>query len=181
MRNFFTSFNFSKKQILLLSITFLGLIGIISYSFWSLETPVIKEKASIVEKTTADGGTIIEVKESNKQDVEIEIPLDTSEAGIQNFIHQMSHQKVIADEKWGMIPLTKERVVRLIDVVESNEDKYKKPSVYLMILNRWNLEDFTTIDKDHNTIWELQGGNIGKATGILSVDEELEFIEKYYH
>lgn len=92
----------------------------------------------------------------------------------------MSHQKIEADEKWGFLPLTTERVTRLIDVIETNKNEYTNSSLYLRILNRWLENDFSQIDRDHNEIWSLQGGTIGKATGILSYEEELEYIEKYY-
>lgn len=100
---------------------------------------------------------------------------------VQNAIHQMSHQKVQADKKWGMIPLTKERVVRLIDVVEGNKEHFKHESAYLEILNRWLEDDFSRVDEDHNIIWTLQNGTVGRATGSLTYEEELRFISKYFN
>jgi hypothetical protein len=92
----------------------------------------------------------------------------------------MSHQKIEADEKWSFLPLTAERVTRLIDVIETNKNEYTNSNLYLRILNRWSENDFSQIDRDHNEIWALQGGTIGRATGILSYEEELEYIAKYY-
>ena len=37
-----------------------------------------------------------------------------TEEQVQDAIHQMSHQKVRAEKKWGFIPLTRERVDRSI-------------------------------------------------------------------
>ncbi|WP_268872885.1 DUF6241 domain-containing protein [Neobacillus fumarioli] len=51
---------------------------------------------------------------------------------------------------------------------------------YKDILERWAAGDFSQIDKDHNTIWDLQGGTIGKATGMATPKEEMAFIEKNF-
>jgi len=90
-------------------------------------------------------------------------------------MHQMTHQKVVADTKWGSIEMTPERVKTLIDVVETEE--YPHSDELLEILKRWDKGDFSQVDDDHNTLWTIQGGTIGYATGILSEEEEAEFIK----
>ena len=104
---------------------------------------------------------------------------DLNEEELQNLIHTMSHQKVKADQKWGAILLTHERVGILINVVKENEDRWEHPELYLDILNRWYTGDFSQADEDHNAIWELQGGSVGKATGLLNSWEEKEFIQSF--
>lgn len=150
------------------------------FSFYEKEVPIIKKDGEVIEKTTEDGGTIIEVKETLKRPVEEEFPLTLKDYHIAEAIHAMSHQKVRAKEKWSFLPLTTERVNRLINVTEHNKSDYPNSDLYLQILTRWANHDFSQIDKDHNLVWNLQGGNIGRATGILSHEEELKFIEKYY-
>jgi hypothetical protein len=92
-----------------------------------------------------------------------------------DYIHGMSHQKVEADEKWGFYPITEERIQWLLEGLDitnlKNEDDYRQ------ILDRWANGDFSKVDIDHNIIWEMQKGNIGKATGILSPEEEQAYIE----
>jgi hypothetical protein len=175
-----TKFKFTKLQKIVLSIGLLGLIAVIGFGIFGENRPIIKKDGTITEKATEDGGKIIEVDEGMKEPVEEEFPLTMEDYEIANKIHAMSHQKIEADEKWGFLPLTTERVTRLIDVIETNKNEYTNSNLYLRILNRWLENDFSQIDRDHNEVWSLQGGTIGKATGILSYEEELEYIEKYY-
>ena len=93
------------------------------------------------------------------------------------YIHQMSHQKVEADEKWGFYLITEERINWLLsglDEVDLGDSDSE--AIYKAILKRWGDGNFSQVDQDHNTIWRLQGGTIGKATGVLSQEEEEEFI-----
>jgi hypothetical protein len=118
--------------------------------------------------------------QENIATIEEDFPMDMSELAVQNAIHHMSHQKVEADKKWGVLPLTEERVDRLLEVVQHNRNDYKHGSVYEEILLKWQNKNFTRVDDDHNTIWELQDGSVGRATGILSAKEEQEFIEEKF-
>lgn len=102
-----------------------------------------------------------------------------TEADVQDLIHEMSHQKVKADEKWGALLITEERIVRLIEIVEENYNEYECSDIYLEILNRWLIGDFSQADKDHNEIWNMNGGTIGKATGLLSPVEEQEYLQRF--
>ncbi|HZG70252.1 MAG TPA: DUF6241 domain-containing protein [Chondromyces sp.] len=103
-----------------------------------------------------------------------------TEEEVQIAIHHMSHQKIKAKRKWGALQITPERIDRLIEVVEINESKHEQSAVYLSILNRWKKGDFSKVDKDHNAIWRLQGGTIGKATGLLSAKEEEKYIKQNF-
>lgn len=93
------------------------------------------------------------------------------------YIHGMSHQKVVAEKKWGFYEIHPERIEWLLQGL--NEDnQLNSAEQYEDILKRWKNEDFSQVDKDHNTIWNLQGGTVGKATGILEQAEEQAYIEK---
>lgn len=162
------------------SITIASIIGIVAfftYKSLSKESVQIKETTS---QNIEESGKVIEIIETDAEPVEEEFPLDMSEEALKDAIHGMSHQKVQAEEKWGFIPLTAERVTRLKTIVEQNKDKYENASIYLDILNRWSNNDFSQVDHDHNQIWDLQNGTIGKATGILSAEEEKAFIEEHF-
>lgn len=93
-----------------------------------------------------------------------------------NYLHKMSHQKVIADEKWGFYEITSERIDWLWQGLDKADLKNK--NVYREILERWREDDFSKVDQDHNAIWQLQGGTIGEATGILSPEEEEAFLQE---
>ncbi|MFG6149258.1 DUF6241 domain-containing protein [Halobacillus sp. B23F22_1] len=99
---------------------------------------------------------------------------DMRDGDFQEYIHKMSHQKVVANDKWGFYKITEERINWLSSAL--NEAELSHKSVYEQILNKWSQGDFSSVDEDHNKMWSLQGGNVGKATGILSESEEEEYI-----
>lgn len=98
-----------------------------------------------------------------------------SEVDVQNYIHWMSHQKVKAENKWTHYRLTPERVDWLLQTVK--EGSYDHEKVYIEILTKWQEEDFATIDMDHNRVWTLLNGNVGKAFGIMSEEEEKAYLQ----
>ena len=104
---------------------------------------------------------------------------EVTDEEVQNAIHLMSHQKVKADTKWGAILLTQERVETLSKQIDDNKDSLKHYDTYRKILDKWVVGDFSEADKDHNAVWRLQNGNIGKANGLLTPQEELEFVEEH--
>ena len=145
------------------------------------DTVTIKERPQITNHE-APAIPVIEIEENRKEPIEIEFISLMEEYQVRSAIHAMSHQKVRAADKWVFLPMTPERVERLIEVVELNKDKYEHDVLYLQILNRWKNNDFSQADKDHNAIWKLQGGNVGRATGVLTFEkEEKEFIKKHYN
>lgn len=100
---------------------------------------------------------------------------DLTDSNYQDYIHKMSHQKVIADTKWGFHEITDERIYWLLEGMAELQLEYA--DVYQRILAKWADGDFLEVDNDHNTIWKLQGGTVGEATGILSEEDEGEFIK----
>ncbi|MFL6554583.1 MAG: DUF6241 domain-containing protein, partial [Bacillus sp. (in: firmicutes)] len=83
-----------------------------------------KENVSVRVGTAPTGEKVVQVHEQNKK-VNREIPISMSENAVQQAIHNMSHQKVLADKKWGALPLTAERTKRLLQVVEANKKEYE--------------------------------------------------------
>ncbi|MBO0587167.1 DUF6241 domain-containing protein [Sporosarcina sp. E16_8] len=167
---------YKKTLLIALGIVALCLSAYLIFNQWNKESVTIEEKPAVPKAGVVI--PVIEIDEKRKIPVEEEFPTSMEEYGIQEAIHGMSHQKVSAEDKWGFIPMTQDRVARLIEVVEAN--KYVSAPVYLDILNRWASNDFTRADKDHNAIWDLQEGNIGKASGLLSIEEERAFIKKHF-
>lgn len=105
---------------------------------------------------------------------------DWGDIDVQDAIHYMSHQKVEANQKWGSLEITKENVEMLDRIIETDKDKLIAYPVYRDILDRWLVGDFSEAVDDHNDMWELQDGNIGKATGLLHPDEEKEYVESTF-
>lgn len=104
----------------------------------------------------------------------LEVNVKWSEDKVISTMHQMTHQKIKASQKWGAVEMTEFRIRELITIVE--ESNFKQKSYLLTILNRWLEGDFSMVDRDHNGLWDLQGGTVGKATGILTPEEEQTYI-----
>lgn len=151
-------------------------------------TPAEVDNTTLAEEKEAGsdrddiGGTVTdedlaEYEEEGLNPFGEEIALkELTDDNIQEYIHGMSHQKVIAEKKWGFYELIPERVEWLLKGVEESSD-LRHADTYEAILKKWKEGDFSTVDEDHNKIWNLQGGTVGKATGILSEEEEKAYIE----
>ncbi|WP_243290453.1 DUF6241 domain-containing protein [Bacillus sp. FJAT-47783] len=100
-----------------------------------------------------------------------------TETDIQDYLHGMSHQKVKAEEKWTHYFITEERIQFLLQVVEKGD--YEHKPLYLDILTRRAEGDFSKADQDHNAIWQLQGGTIGKATDVFTEEEEDMYVQEH--
>ncbi|OXS53608.1 hypothetical protein B0G93_14215 [Bacillus sp. V-88] len=111
--------------------------------------------------------------EENPFGEKVKTPL--SENLMRQYIHAMSHQKVRAKEKWSFFKITDERINYLLDQLKIN--KYEDEYVYEDILTAWKEGDYSGVVGDHNTIWRLQDGNIGKATSPLNAEQEKKYIE----
>lgn len=92
-----------------------------------------------------------------------------------DYIHEMSHQKVKADAKRGFYEITDERIDWLLKALDKSDPQHK--DTYKGILDKWKEGDFSTADQDHNAVWELLDGEVGKATGVMSDEEEKEYVE----
>ena len=122
----------------------------------------------------------IEVDEDALSKVEEEFPLSMGEVRVQNAIHHMSHAFVWAAEKRGHLEPTQERIDRLLVVVKENSEKYKHAKLYEEILTRWQAGDFSKAVSDHNAIWALQSGEVGKALRLFTEKERREYAEKHF-
>lgn len=104
-----------------------------------------------------------------------------SEIELLQEVHGMTHQKVKAEQKWGSNEVTKDKVLKLLEVVKNKEFKNNQiRSMLLKILGPWTEGDFSNAVTAHNNIWEYQDGTIGKATRLLTPAEEQLYIEKNF-
>lgn len=100
---------------------------------------------------------------------------------VEEVLQQMSHQKIIADEKESSIMITPKRIDTLLQMVEENKDVYEHNEQYLDLLNRWKLGDFSSVDQDHNDMWYLQGSKQnGIAYGIATKEQEINYIFRVF-
>ena len=177
MKKIFAPFKITKIQKAAIFVACIGLFGILIYMKVTPDFPVFIKKDLTMTETIAKDGAVIEVEESLSA-IEEEFPLTMTDEDIADAIHSMSHQKVISEdnEKWGKkIPLTFDRVERLLVVLIAG--LFENKQTYLSILERWAEGDFSQVARDHNAIWYKQGGTIGEATGIMSPEEEMDYIK----
>ena len=81
-------------------------------------------------------------------------------------IHHMSHNVVIAEDKWGYKDLTLENIDQLLIKVEEFNGRDEIKEELFDILQRWKNGDFSRAHHDHNYVWIKLGGTVGKATGV---------------
>ncbi|HSP22683.1 MAG TPA: DUF6241 domain-containing protein, partial [Planococcus sp. (in: firmicutes)] len=105
----------------------------------------------------------------------VDLSDDMREFEVQLYLHEMTHNKVYADIKFGSQPLTSESIARLIEIVEKND--YRDENFYLVTLDAWQRGDFSNAVKVHNTIWNWHNGTIGKATRLLTEQEEQNYAD----
>ncbi|MEK4890861.1 PRK06770 family protein [Bacillus sp. FSL M7-0996] len=101
-----------------------------------------------------------------------------TDENIQTALHEMAHQKAKADQKWGYIFITQERIESLLEIINSNDVAQK--STYVDILERWKQGKYEKVDVDHNKIWKLQSGNLGEGKGVMSEKEQKELINQVF-
>lgn len=96
-------------------------------------------------------------------------------------VHKMTHQKVKAEQKWGSSEITKDKVLTLYNVIKNKHfKKYDEKELLLEILEPWTKGDFSNAVTAHNQIWSVQDGTIGKATRLLTPEEEKDYIEENF-
>ncbi|WP_223634512.1 DUF6241 domain-containing protein [Planococcus sp. 4-30] len=143
-----------------------------------------------IVQNSSGAGEISEVadkiEEREGQEVEAEKPetgedeADMKEVRLQINLHQMTHQKIIADKKKGAIEMTPDNIDDLLTIVEANKDHYEHSDFYETTLTAWKQSDFSNAVHVHNTIWDWHGGTVGRATGLMTAEQERAFVEKHY-
>ncbi|WP_110928859.1 DUF6241 domain-containing protein [Bacillus massiliglaciei] len=101
-----------------------------------------------------------------------------SELELVEIMHDMTHQKVKAREKWGAVPMIPETIAAVQDVIKHTEFEHKQE--LLEIVKQWKAGDFSQAVQQHNYFWEIQGGNVGDAYGLMSEEEEKKYIIKNF-
>ncbi|TES47887.1 DUF6241 domain-containing protein [Shouchella lehensis] len=181
-----------KKFIIFLSIV--GVIGLIGFGGFYFGQNALERMASSEEQQGSDTGddlnnhsgeSGVQTEElvltaSIDEDLHDLFPKDLSERAMQEAIHYMSHGLVEAEQKWGKIQLTEERIEWLLDIATVRADEFTHGSRYEQILLRWHEGDFSQAVEDHNFVWELWGGTIGKATRLLTPAEVDTYNDKHF-
>ena len=74
--------------------------------------------------------------------------------------------------------MTPENIQEIKIALESTD--YRNGSALMGIISKWEQGDFNTVSQDHNSLWSMQGGTIGKAYGTMTAEEERIFIENNF-
>lgn len=169
-----------------------SMVGLITAAAVISVVMTIYQNAKNYEERRESRSTHVEIL--NKDDEEAEMEEQTSEIGgvqdetgltqnstqeeVMDVMHHMTHQKVIAEEKWGAVEMNSENINAVYDIVVDSDFMLKGD--LLNIVSGWKEGNFDNVAQDHNYFWEYQNGTVGKATGILNTDEEAEFIDNNF-
>lgn len=97
-----------------------------------------------------------------------------SEEEFQSNLHEMTHQKVYADVKRGFLKITPERIDEMLKMLD--QTNYEREDTYRQWLTKWKAGDFSNAVEVHNSLWQWDNGEIGKATRLLTPEEEQRYI-----
>jgi Family of unknown function (DUF6241) len=141
-------------------------------NFWSKESGTEnKDPETVIEKSYQAEASPIELLKYDHM----------GEKRLIQEVHNMTHQKVHAKQKWGSSEVTADKVEKLYEVVMGNSfKKAEAKEMLLEILEPWKRGDFSNAVVAHNQIWSYQKGTIGRATRLLTTEEELKYIEKEF-
>lgn len=101
---------------------------------------------------------------------------ESNQMGIEQQIHDMTHQKVYAQFKQGAYEMSEENIDSLISALEKS-DSNEEVEYYKEVLSKWKDGDFSNAVEVHNKLWLEQGGTIGKAERLLTPEEEKTYVE----
>ncbi|WP_242214905.1 PRK06770 family protein [Bacillus cereus group sp. BfR-BA-01383] len=177
-----------KKKILIWLGSIIGLVvltigvtlGLLHFATNSADKKVSKEKDMSEYKEAPKEE---EEKESITAPIEgvfMNLPINesSSEEEVITAMHHMTHQKVIAEKKWGVIPMSRKNAERVRDIL--NVSNFEKKAELLAIAERWVDGNHSLVVSDHNYFWKLQGGSVGKATGVLDLASERKFVSNNF-
>jgi len=134
------------------------------------ETPEEDEELAALAESDSDDGFKVSDEESDDG-----LP---SERQFADDLHHMTHQKIKASQKWGHLEITDERIEEMYETAETSDYTYRE--FYIRALEAWMEGDFSNTVQVHNTIWNEQNGNVGKARGLMTPKEEIEYKARHF-
>jgi uncharacterized protein YxeA len=154
------------------------IIATVYYGF--IHNPNVDKAASVSTLAEKSKSVKKEKKftDSNGAQKDLGINKYSSEQAVVEVMHEMTHQKVKADEKWGAVEMDQKNIDAVLSIVKLSD--FTDKDQMLKIAENWKKGDFSNIVKEHNYFWQLQGGNVGKAYGRLSQKDEEAFIHKNF-
>lgn len=86
-------------------------------------------------------------------------------------MHKMANSLIEADAIWGKAEMNRRNVDEMHVALYSQNDSDEK-KILMEIIQKWDRADFSSVDADHNRIWDLLNGKVGRATGANTKEVE---------
>ncbi|MFB3167719.1 DUF6241 domain-containing protein [Neobacillus sp. 179-C4.2 HS] len=115
----------------------------------------------------------------NQAKIALQIDQAPSEKDLLEILHNMTHQKVRSEEKWGFVQINEVNLLAVKEVLQENP-AFNQDIDMLTIVTVWLNNDFGNIVAEHNSIWKMKNGSVGKAYGILSPSEEAALVREQF-
>ena len=91
---------------------------------------------------------------------------DEPDTEVYDVMHEMINTKIEAEDGlvWGEIEITPQQCDRVIKLI--NDGSYGDEERLLKMLNMWKKGDFSDAVAQHNYLWEILDGTVGKAKNL---------------
>ncbi|PEB74985.1 hypothetical protein COM89_15135 [Bacillus thuringiensis] len=160
-------------------LTWLGIVAAmgvlaVAVTFGMLEladNPADKEVSAQIDKK--EDQTIVG-REVDGVFVDVYVTENSTESEVIIAMHQMTHQKVVAERKSGSIPMVQNNAKKLKEII--NKSSFAKKNELLAIADRWVKKDFSKIVENHNYFSDAQEDSVCKATRAMDALEEQHYI-----
>ncbi|WP_144551716.1 DUF6241 domain-containing protein [Peribacillus simplex] len=140
------------------------------------DTAPVLETTEVEYETPEEEDTEVETIKNEKILYELGLGPSSKREDVMKTMHSMTHQKVVSEEKWYNLEMNSENINAVYEFINDSEViDYK--SELLRIVGNWKEGNFDNIVEDHNYLWGEQNGNVGKATGTLTPEEEAQFVK----
>lgn len=172
-----------KKVLQTILFSLIGLLLLGGAGYWFVQDFLeddggeISKVAEEIEQREVSAETTEATEETKTVD---KTDADMDEERVQIYLHQMTHQKITADKKRGAVEMSEENIGNMLKIVKENYDHYKHSDFYEKTLLSWQEGDFSNAVSVHNTIWNWHNGTVGRATGLMSAEQEAEYVEKNF-
>lgn len=79
-------------------------------------------------------------------------------------MHEMANTLILAEDNkiWGRVTVTKETVSELLNIL-NNSKPFEEKDTFIATVKKWQNGDFANIVNDHNMVWKILKGTVGKA------------------
>lgn len=79
-------------------------------------------------------------------------------------IHEMANSLILAEDNkiWGKVKVNKDSISELLKMLNTSK-AFEEKDTFIAIAKKWQKGDFSTIVDDHNMVWKILKGTIGKA------------------